>query len=331
MAFTGWYRSGGASGRRWLPTCALGVALAAMACEASKLGDVAAGGSGGGAGEGPGGTTGAAGTSSAGTSSSAGTGGATGEGPGGTTGAAGTSSAGTSGSAGTGGGGAGGQLAACAPAPASILNPCVYAATAPLNFDLSVRGTLTSTGTTPPTGLQTGCRLQRQYFFTVQDAAGQSTAVGYNVAAGAPPPALAGLVGQTVSLRARVAWQFQYDTDSVGFALTDGAGALVFAAYGGIVLVGSGDAKLGPADLQGIEITVGDPLCAGDSSCGQTYHALQFRGSSAITLASGASGTVDAGGASYLAYHVATFQIVPQQCIDAQDWQSWSLIRDGAR
>jgi hypothetical protein len=208
-------------------------------------------------------------------------------------------------------------------------NPCVYAATTPAFLDLSLRGSLTSIGTTPPAGLVTRCRHTPAYFFTVQDAAGQSTTVGHDVAAG-----LAGFVGQTVSLRVRLAQQFQIDTDSVGFALQDGAGGLVFAAYGGIFSTGIGATKPEPADLQGIEITAADPLCSRDNGgCGSyTYRALQFRGSSAITLASGASGIVSAGGSSYVAHHAATQELGPHPgCLDAQDWQSWSLLRDDAR
>ncbi len=309
-------RSGGASSCSWLPICGLLVALAAMSCGSRTLGggDAAAGGSGGGAGQAPGGTTGGGGDAAAGTSGSAGTGG--------------TSSAGTSGSAGTGGGGAGGALAACAPTPATIRNPCVYAATAkPFSVDLTVHGSLTSSGTTRPVGLMTWCGHQSQYFFTVQDAAGESTTVGYDVAGGASSPALASLIGQTVSLRVRFTQEFQYDTESVGFALQDSAGGLLFASYGGVFHIGAVFAKLAPADLQGIDITAADPLCSARSDCGlSTYYALQFRGSSTITLPSSASGTVEAGGASYVAYHVATLDL-GQSCGDAQDWQAWSLVR----
>jgi hypothetical protein len=270
-----------------LPACGLLVALAAMSCDAKKLGDGAAGGSGGG----------------------------------------GTSSAGTSGSAGTGGGGAGGALAACAPTPATIPNPCVYAAAATgATLDLTVRGSLTGSGTTRPVGVATQCLHGSQNFFTVQDAAGQSTTVGYNVAGGASSPSLASLIGQTVSLRVRFHQEFQTDTDSVGFALQDSAGGLLLAAYGGIFHFGQG-AKLTAADLQGIDITAAEPLCSDGSGCGGSYHALQFQGSSTITLPSSASGTVEAGGASYVAHHVATLDL-GQGCGDAQDWQGWSLMRD---
>ena len=258
---------------------------------------------------------GSGGTLSAGTSGSAGTGGA--------------SSAGSSGSTGTGGGDAGSALAACSPIPATLRNPCVYAATAkPFSLDLTVHGSLTSSGTTRPVGLMTWCGHQSQYFFTVQDAAGDSTTVGYDVAGGASSPSLASLIGQTVSLRVRFTQEFQYDTDSVGFALQDSAGGLVFAAYGGVFHIGSVFAKLAPADLQGIDVTGADPLCSAISDCGlSTYRALQFQGSSTITLPSNTSGTVEAGGASYLAHHVATLDL-GQGCGDDQDWQAWSLVRD---
>lgn len=312
-------RSGGASSCSWLPICGLLVALAAMSCGSRTLsgGDAAAGGSGGAAGQGPGGTTGGGDASSAGTSGSAGIGGA--------------SSAGTSGSAGTGGGGAGGALAACAPRPATISNPCVYAeAATPAYFDLSVQGSLTSSGTTPPVGLVTRCLHQSQYYFTVQDVAGQSTTVGYGVASGASSPSLANLIGQTVSLRVRFHQEFQIDTDSVGFALHDSAGGLLFAAYGGTFYNSQGFTMLlAPADLQGIDITAAQPLCSQSSDCGppiMTSYALQFQGSSTITLLSSTSGTVDAGGASYLAYHVSTLD-PGQGCTDSQGWQGWSLVR----
>jgi hypothetical protein len=237
-------------------------------------------------------------------------------------------SAGISGSAGAGGYG-GGALAACVPVPAKIPNPCVYTvapAAAPL--DLTVRGSLTSSGTTPPVGLATRCLHTSQYFFTVQDTAGQSTTVGYNVA-GVAGPSLASLVGQTVSLRVRLNGEFQIDTDSVGFALQDGAGGLLFAAYGGNFYFGRSTMLLAAADLQGMDITAAEPLCAGSSEdcAGSAYYALQFQGSSTITLPSSASGSVDAGGASYLAYHVSTFD-PGHGCSDAQGWQGWSLTRD---
>jgi hypothetical protein len=249
-------------------------------------------------------------------------GGGAGGGPGGVSGTGGPASAGTSG-----GGSAGGPLAACAPAPTRISNPCVYTTTSGAFLDLSVRGSLTSTGTTPPVGVPTKCLHRPQFFFTVQDTAGQSTTVGYD-APGEAAPALASMVGQTVSLRVRFAQQFQIDTDSVGFALKDSFGGLVLAAYGGIFHIGIGDAKLAPADLQGIEVTAADPLCSQSSPCGATtYHALQFGGANKITLASGASGTFDAGAARYVAYHVATSDLGPQGCSDLQDWQGWSLMR----
>jgi hypothetical protein len=176
-------------------------------------------------------------------------------------------------------------------------------------------------------GLTTQCLHQSQYFFTVQDAAGESTTVGYDVAGGASSPALASLIGQTVSLRVRFTQEFQTDTDSVGFALQDSAGGLLFAAYGGVFHIGAG-AKLAPADLQGIDVTGADPLCSAVGNCGlSTYRALQFQGSSTITLPSNASGTVEAGGASYVAHHVATLDL-GQGCGDDQDWQAWSLTRD---
>jgi hypothetical protein len=271
------------------------------------------------------GGTGGGGIGGAGGSGGGGTGGG---GIGGYAGNGDQASAGTFGSAPTGGNG-GGALAACSPVPATIPNPCLYtAAAAAASLDLTVRGSLTSSGATPPVGLTTRCLHTSQYFFTVQDTAGQSTTVGYNVAGDASSPSLASLIGQTVSLRVRFAQEFQTDTNSVGFALHDNAGELLFAAYGGIFHIGQGDAKLTAADLQGIDITAAEPLCAGSSDCGvSAYDALQFQGSSTITLPSNTSGTVEAGGPIYLAHHVATFDL-GQGCGDSQDWQAWSLTRD---
>jgi hypothetical protein len=190
-----------------------------------------------------------------------------------------------------------------------------------------VLGTLTSNFTAPPAGLQTRCGHTPKQFLTVQDATGRETTVGYDLQPGAPSPSLAALVGQTVSLRVRSSWQFQYDTDSVGFALQDGNG-LAFAVYGGTVYTGTGAARPEPGELEGIVVTPSGALCSTSSFCGvSNFFTLAFQGSNTIVLDPGASGTILAGGVSYAAHHVATVELGSQMCTDGQDWQGWSLSR----